>query len=112
LNHFQNLSGFSARLAQLQPQRGDWRSVARGVLVWVQTVGALPAAPDSTTRRHAMLRWALTFFIVALIAGLLGFAGIAGAASNIAILLFWVFVVLFVLSLLVNLVNGKSVRTP
>lgn len=57
-----------------------------------------------------MLRWALTFFIIALIAALLGFGNIAGAASGIATTLFWVFVILFVLSLLVALVTGK--RTP
>lgn len=57
-----------------------------------------------------MLRWAMGFFIIALIAALLGFGGIAGAASNIAVLLFWVFVALFVLSLLVSLMTGK--RTP
>ncbi|MFN0241728.1 MAG: DUF1328 domain-containing protein [Planctomycetota bacterium] len=57
-----------------------------------------------------MLRWAIGFFIIALIAALLGFGGIAGAASNIAVLLFWVFVALFVLSLLVSLMTGK--RTP
>lgn len=57
-----------------------------------------------------MLRWAITFLIVALIAAVLGFGNIAGAASNIAVTLFWVFVALFVLSLLVSMVTGK--RTP
>lgn len=57
-----------------------------------------------------MLRWAIGFFIIALLAALLGFGGIAGAASNIAVLLFWVFVALFVISLLVSLMTGK--RTP
>ncbi len=46
-----------------------------------------------------MLRWAVIFFVVALIAAVLGFGGIAGAAAGIAKLLFWVFVVLFVASL-------------
>ncbi len=45
-----------------------------------------------------MLRWALTFFIVAILAGALGFGGIAGAATDLARVLFLVFVVLFVLS--------------
>ena len=31
-----------------------------------------------------MLSWALTFLVVALIAGLLGFTGIAGAAIGVA----------------------------
>jgi uncharacterized membrane protein YtjA (UPF0391 family) len=59
-----------------------------------------------------MLRWAMAFLIVALIAALLGFGNVAGAASGIAITLFWVFVALFVLSLLVSLVTGRRAPVP
>ena len=45
-----------------------------------------------------MLRWALIFLVVALIAGALGFGGIAGTSMGIAQILFFVFVVLFVVS--------------
>ena len=41
-----------------------------------------------------MLRWALTFLIIAIVAGLLGFTSIAGTAYAIAKLLFFVFLVL------------------
>jgi len=47
-----------------------------------------------------MLRWALTFFIVALIAAVFGFKGIAAGAATIAKLLFFLFVVLFLLTLI------------
>lgn len=47
-----------------------------------------------------MLNWALTFFIIALIAGALGFGGIAGEATWIAHVLFVVFLILFLVSLL------------
>jgi uncharacterized membrane protein YtjA (UPF0391 family) len=46
-----------------------------------------------------MLRWALLFLIVAIIAGVFGFGGIAAAATDIARLLFVVFLVLFVIAL-------------
>jgi len=46
-----------------------------------------------------MLGWALTFFIVALIAAVFGFGGIASASAGIAQILFFVFIVLFVISL-------------
>jgi uncharacterized membrane protein YtjA (UPF0391 family) len=52
-----------------------------------------------------MLRWALAFFIVALIAAVFGFAGIAVAAAGIAKLLFFIFVVLFLIALLGGLVR-------
>ena len=47
-----------------------------------------------------MLGYALTFLIVALIAGVLGFGVIAGTAASIAKILFVVFLVLFLISLL------------
>lgn len=59
-----------------------------------------------------MLRWAMAFLIIALIAALLGFGGVAGTASSIAVTLFWVFVALFVLSLLVSVVTGRRAPVP
>ena len=56
-----------------------------------------------------MLGWALTFLVVALIAGVLGFTSVAGAAIGIAKILFFVFVVLFVVSLVMHLVRGRGV---
>lgn len=46
-----------------------------------------------------MLRMALGFFIVALLAALFGFTGIALATAGIAKILFYIFLVLFVVSL-------------
>ena len=51
----------------------------------------------------AMLSYAITFLIIALIAGVLGFGVIAGTAAWIAKILFFVFLVLF----LVSLVTGR-----
>ena len=55
-----------------------------------------------------MLRWALIFLAVALLAAFLGFGGIAGTAVGIAKLLFFVFVVLFLVSLVVHLFRGRG----
>lgn len=52
-----------------------------------------------------MLRYALLFFIIAIIAGVFGFTGIAAGASAIAKILFFFFIVLFLLVILV----GKKV---
>jgi uncharacterized membrane protein YtjA (UPF0391 family) len=49
-----------------------------------------------------MLRWALLFLIVALIAGLFGFTTVAGTAYAAAKILFFVFLVLFVIALLLG----------
>jgi uncharacterized membrane protein YtjA (UPF0391 family) len=47
-----------------------------------------------------MLRWAIGFAILALLAGLLGFGNLAGDFSYIARVLLFVFLVLFVASLI------------
>jgi uncharacterized membrane protein YtjA (UPF0391 family) len=47
-----------------------------------------------------MLGWAITFLILALLAGLFGFGLIAGTSLMIAKVLFFVFLILFVVSLL------------
>lgn len=55
-----------------------------------------------------MLRWALIFLVVALIAAALGFGGIAGTSMEIAKILFFVFAVLFLISLVMHLVRGRA----
>ena len=54
-----------------------------------------------------MLRWALIFLVVALVAGVLGFGGIAGTSMGIAKILAMIFVVLFLVSLVMHLVRGR-----
>jgi uncharacterized membrane protein YtjA (UPF0391 family) len=56
-----------------------------------------------------MLGYAISFFIVALIAGVFGFWGVAGLATEIAKILCLAFVVLMVLSFLVGPRNHPPV---
>jgi uncharacterized membrane protein YtjA (UPF0391 family) len=49
-----------------------------------------------------MIRWAVIFAILALVAGVLGFGGLSGDFAYIAKALLLVFVVLFVISLIVG----------
>jgi uncharacterized membrane protein YtjA (UPF0391 family) len=53
----------------------------------------------------AMLRYALIFFIVALIAAVFGFTGIAAGAAEIAKILFFVFLIVAGVSLLMGLLR-------
>jgi len=55
-----------------------------------------------------MLGWALTFFIIAIIAAVFGFGNIAAGATAIAQVLFFVFLVLFIGTLLLNLGRGAK----
>jgi len=54
-----------------------------------------------------MLGWAVTFFVIAIIAAAFGFGGIAGASAGIAKILFFIFIVLFVVALISRALQGR-----
>jgi uncharacterized membrane protein YtjA (UPF0391 family) len=56
-----------------------------------------------------MLRWALGFLIVAIIAAVLGFGGIASASAGIAKVLFFIFLVGFVITLVIGLAAARRI---
>ncbi len=55
-----------------------------------------------------MLKWALIFFVVSLIAGALGFTGISEATGGIARILFFLFVAIFLVFLVLGLMAGEA----
>jgi len=55
-----------------------------------------------------MLGWALTFLVLAIVAGLLGFFALAGLAATIAKVLLFVFLIL----LLISFFSGGLRRPP
>ena len=57
-----------------------------------------------------MLGWALTFLVVALIAGVLGFTSIAGAAMGVAKILFFVFLALCVIFAVLTFLAARKAR--
>jgi len=56
-----------------------------------------------------MLRWALLFLVIGLVAGVLGFGGIAGASFAIAKTLFFVFMLIFLVLLIAGLTVARRV---
>lgn len=52
-----------------------------------------------------MLRLALLFLVIAIIAAIFGFGNIAAGATSIAQVLFWIFLVLLVISLISGLMR-------
>ncbi|MEJ0041888.1 MAG: DUF1328 domain-containing protein [Rhizomicrobium sp.] len=56
-----------------------------------------------------MLRWAVLFLVIGLVAGILGFGGIAGASFAIAKTLFFVFMLIFLVLLIAGLTIGRRV---
>ena len=55
-----------------------------------------------------MLRAALAFLVLAIVAAIFGFGGIAAGATSIAKILFFVFIALFVISFAMNLARGRT----
>lgn len=58
-----------------------------------------------------MLKWAVVFLIIAIIAGIFGFTDVQAASATIAQWLFGIFLVLFLGALIVALVIGKSLTS-
>jgi uncharacterized membrane protein YtjA (UPF0391 family) len=65
--------------------------------------GAADAAPGFREQAMTILRWALFFFLVSIVAGVFGFTGISAASADIARFLFYVFVVIFLVLLILGL---------
>jgi uncharacterized membrane protein YtjA (UPF0391 family) len=54
-----------------------------------------------------MMVWALTFFVVAIVAAVLGFTTVAGAAAGLAKILFFIFLVLTLIALVAGALRGR-----
>jgi uncharacterized membrane protein YtjA (UPF0391 family) len=57
-----------------------------------------------------MLRWALFFLVISLIAALFGFTGISVAAAGIAKVLFFLFIVITVVLFALVIAAGRALR--
>jgi uncharacterized membrane protein YtjA (UPF0391 family) len=78
----------------------------------LEPVGAPKVTSADSTRAAAgrledqavtLLKWALVFFLISIVAGILGFTGLSAASADIARFLFYVFVVIFLLLLILGL---------
>ncbi len=53
-----------------------------------------------------MLKWAIIFFVISLIAGFFGFTGVASGARTIAKVLFFIAITIFVIVVVFGLLLG------
>lgn len=56
-----------------------------------------------------MLKWAIIFFAISVIAGFFGFGGVASGSRSIAKVLFFIAVVIFLIVLVFGVFLGKLV---
>jgi uncharacterized membrane protein YtjA (UPF0391 family) len=74
------------------------------------TVGLEPHLPRQRNKAMpALLKWALIFFIVSIVAAVFGFGGISAASADIARVLFYIFLVIFLVLLVLGLVATRRV---
>ncbi len=59
-----------------------------------------------------LLRWALMFLLIALVAAVFGFGGVAEGATEIARVLFFVFMLIFVVLLILGAMTYEAVAGP
>ena len=57
----------------------------------------------------SLLKWALIFFLISIVAAVFGFSGISAATADIARVLFYIFVAIFLLLLILGLTIARSV---
>ncbi|HWJ99094.1 MAG TPA: DUF1328 domain-containing protein [Xanthobacteraceae bacterium] len=55
-----------------------------------------------------MLSWAVTFLVIALIAGVLGFGGIAIVSVELAKIVFFIAIALFLISAIAGMMRGRG----
>jgi uncharacterized membrane protein YtjA (UPF0391 family) len=70
------------------------------------TIRAMPRCGHRRAFKERMmtiLKWALIFFLVSVVAGILGFTDISAASADVARFLFYVFVVIFLVLLILGL---------
>jgi uncharacterized membrane protein YtjA (UPF0391 family) len=56
-----------------------------------------------------VLKWAIIFFVISLIAGFFGFTGVASGARSIAKVLFFIAIVIFLIVLIFGVFLGTLV---
>ena len=56
-----------------------------------------------------MIKWAIVFAIISIIAGVFGFTGIAAGSAAVAKILFFIALAIFVVLLVIGLFVGKRV---
>jgi uncharacterized membrane protein YtjA (UPF0391 family) len=60
------------------------------------------------SRETPMLKWALIFLVISIVAGALGFTGIARGTATVAKWLFFIAIAIFVIFLVLALMAGES----
>jgi uncharacterized membrane protein YtjA (UPF0391 family) len=65
-------------------------------------VGKRRFVPQHLESAMSILKWALIFFVVSIVAGILGFTGVSAASADVARVLFYIFLIIFLVLLVLG----------
>ena len=57
----------------------------------------------------SLLKWALIFFLISVVAAVFGFTDLSAASADVARILFYIFLVIFIVLLLLGLLAARRV---
>jgi uncharacterized membrane protein YtjA (UPF0391 family) len=73
------------------------------------TFSRLLRLSQANAKDDVMLKWALIFFVISIIAGFFGFSGVSAATATIARVLFGIALVIFLIFLVLALMAGQAI---
>lgn len=75
----------------------------------LREAGICAPAGSGDARGMSLLRWALVFFLISIVAAVLGFGGVSEAAADVARVLFFVFLAIAALLVIAGVAFYRSV---
>jgi uncharacterized membrane protein YtjA (UPF0391 family) len=94
------IGALTSRSSAIRLLRNRRRNLPLGPGKLTVAIGVAREVPEQAM---TILKWALIFFLVSIVAGILGFTGISEASADIARFLFYVFVMIFLVLLILGL---------
>src|SRR5450631_3087195 len=98
----------TGRQAPCAPGAGDGLTAGTGSSFGSYRGNGAAAGCRLMEQTVTLLKWALIFFLVSIVAGVLGFTGISVASADVARFLFYVFVVIFLVLLVLGLTAFRA----
>jgi len=96
------------------PRLSEWRPPNRDPPL-SSSVGLIGTKPTpmrlcgEKDKAMSLLKWALIFLVVSIVAAVFGFGGISAASADIAKILFYIFVIIFVVLLVMGFLAARRV---
>jgi uncharacterized membrane protein YtjA (UPF0391 family) len=110
LRHGLQAANVTSAINAKNPLPASWRAEPLLFIVCFgtkQAIRGLFAAKG--TQLMSLLKWALIFLVVSIIAAVFGFTGISAASADIARILFYIFVIIFVVLLVLGVVAARRI---